>query len=162
MEPRPPALGLWSLRHWTTREVPLVVVVVVVVVVLPESWLMLMPASLLWNLPPIWVELPKRPSLWASTESSSYWPTKRIMIQPGIPIYQLPLTSGVLHQLMPFSCLLITPFWMGGEEGLELDSASIRWSSSPRWMVPGNRDWWFVSISIALTPGRARHGRGAY
>ena len=22
MEPGPPALGAWSLRHWTTREVP--------------------------------------------------------------------------------------------------------------------------------------------
>ena len=23
MEPGPPALGAWSLSHWTTREVPL-------------------------------------------------------------------------------------------------------------------------------------------
>ena len=22
MEPRPPALGAWSITHWTTREVP--------------------------------------------------------------------------------------------------------------------------------------------
>ena len=25
-EPRPPALGAWSLSHWTTREVPVVTV----------------------------------------------------------------------------------------------------------------------------------------
>ena len=24
IEPRPPALGVWSLTHWTTREVPLI------------------------------------------------------------------------------------------------------------------------------------------
>ena len=75
MEPRPLALGLWSLGHWTTREVP----PFFFFPFSPESWLMLMPASLLWNLPPILVQLPKHPSLWASTESSPYWPTKRIM-----------------------------------------------------------------------------------
>ena len=24
IEPRPPALGAWSLNHWTTREVPII------------------------------------------------------------------------------------------------------------------------------------------
>ena len=153
MEPRPPALGSWSLGHWTTREVPLI-------------FFFFFPWKLV-DADACFTALEFATYLSAVTQAPLPLGVNRVipilahkenhvpLSDPGLPIYQVPLTSGVLHQLMPFSCPLITPFWRGGEEGLELGSSFIRWSSSPRWMLPGNRDWLFISISIALTPGRA-------
>lgn len=111
---------------------------------------------------PILVQLPKRPSLCVSIESSPYWPTKRIMFPNLIPafhFYQVPLTSGVLHQLMPFSCPLITPFWRWWERSLELTLPPVEWVIFTEMNAPEIRDWLFISISIVLTPGRAKHGR---
>ena len=55
IEPRPPALGAWSLTHWTTREVPRSMILLFVFFLSPLHFLPLFTFSCLFSI--IWIYL---------------------------------------------------------------------------------------------------------